>query len=220
MPNQTKLKVILATAAAALAFSSNALSATLFSDNFQTNRLAVNWAGTLYACNQGTSASIVADPLVSGGHALGFGHGNCASDIVTTNMFTSTTGTFIASFDYMHVGSGTGYGTGGGFLGVGNGSSVYQWLEMDSPAYGSNQPSNQWTHIVVSFSSSSPINIAIEQWAGQSNTPYTALYKNFVLTDGNGPTSNSAVPEPAPIALFCLGLLGFAATYRKKSHHR
>lgn len=127
----------------------------------------------------------------------------------------SSTGTFIVSFDYVHVGAGSGFGTGGGFLGWGNGSSIQQWLEMDSPSYGTPQPSNHRTHITASFTSSSPINIAIEEWAGQSNTAGTALYKNFVLSDGNGPSPSSTAPEPASLALICLGLLGFAASRRK-----
>lgn len=213
----TRSKLAFAISATLLAFSGNALATTLFSDDFQTNNLATKWAGPEYSCSQGTSASIVSDPLVSGGHALAFGMGNCASDIVTTNMFSSVTGTFIISFDYMHVGSGSGFGTGGGFLGWGNGSSINQWLEMDSPAYGAPQPSNQWTHITASFSSSSPVNIAIEQWSGQSNTAGSALYKNLVLTDGNGPSPVASAPEPASITLMCMGLLGFAASRRKKS---
>jgi hypothetical protein len=211
-----KLPIFSALSVCFLAFHGHATATTIFSDNFQANNLAANWSGNQYPCSAGTSASIVADPLNPGQFAVGFAKGNCASDIVTTNMFSSPTGIFKVEFDYLHVGTGTATGTGGGFLGWGSGSYIQQWLEMDSPAYGMSQPSNQWTHISATFTSAVPISIAIEQWAGQSEKGYTALYKNFVLADGDGPSLARDVPEPSSIALTSLALLGLVAASRRK----
>lgn len=212
---QMKSAFAIASGIALAVISGHSTATTLFADDFQTNNLSVLWGGAPYPCSSGSSAFITTDPLVSGGHALAFNRGNCWSDIVTTNMFSSASGIFNLSFDYMHVGAGEGFGTGGGFLGWADGVNFGQWLHVGSPQYGGHFPSDQWVHIDVTFNSNVPINIFIEQWGGQSETPGSALFKNLILTDENGPSAS--VPEPGSIALLGLGLLGFAVSRRRKS---
>ncbi len=165
---------------AALSISPGAKAITLFADSFQSNDMNANWSGNELGCSQGRSASIFADPKNTGQYAVGFNQGNCGSDIVTTHTFSATSGHFILTFDYLNN---VGTNGAGGFLGLVEGGSFIQWLEMDASGYGQVQPYGQWTHITVDFSASSPIQLSIEQWSDLYTTPGTALYKNLVLTD-------------------------------------
>ena len=181
-----------------------ASATTLFSDNFQGG--LSQW-GTL------GSAVIINDPLVSGGRALAFNMPYGGGDMFSAGSFSSSTSnTFVLSYDYL------GLGAGGGYVGISNANG--KWYSGDgsyqTPFH--NPDTGSWQHVSFSFTSSSPVQLMLEQWDGQNHTPRQALFKNLVLTDTNG-ASVAAVPEPGTYAMLLagLGLMGIMVQRKKEA---
>lgn len=186
--------------------SGSTFAATLFADNFQGD--LSQW-GTNY------SGVIAIDPLISGGHALAFTAGGSGGDIFSLNSFTSSTGgQFNLSYDYL--GLNTNSGTGGGYVGINNPGET--WLSGDGSYFTAfnNPDTNLWEHVSFSFTSSSAIRLKLEQWGGKSNGYETALFKNLVLTDANGPTP-ATVPLAGTVWLMLSGLMGVLHLNNRKS---
>lgn len=174
-------------------------AATLFYDGFQST-------ADLAAFNSGSSADIVAAP--GGGNALGFTAGASGGDLFSTNTYSSAGGSYILSFDYL------GIGLGGGYVGV---NAPYEiWLAGDGswPSMISLNDNIGWNSYSIAFSAPGPVQIKLEEWIGSNSTPNQALFRNLLLTDGDGPT---IVPEPAALLLMALG---FALMSVKRSCFR
>jgi hypothetical protein len=157
------------------------------------------------------SQIITSDPL-GDGDALTFGKTTYQGDIVTSSSFTSPSGMYSLTFDYL--------GTCGlpASCGVIIGAPTSQntthgWIASDDPTIGSDiygpitvltDNALAWQEVTVNFSSSSPVYIAIEDFEnagfdskGAIPGPESAWYKDVVLT---------AVPAPEPATLTLLGL--------------
>jgi hypothetical protein len=170
------------------------------------------------------SQKIIADPL-GDGNALTFGAITFQGDIVTSNSFTSPSGIYNLTFQYL--------GTCGlpASCGVIIGAPTSQntthgWLASDKPSFGSDiygpvteltDNALAWQTASITFSSSVPVYIALEDFenAGFTSTgghipgPESAWYKNVVLTA-------VPAPEPGTLSLISLGLLGLGAARRRK----
>ncbi len=202
MSNNMNYKHLAAGLLLALGMVGAASADTLFSDSFQ---------GDLSQWNSNTGGVIVADPLVSGGSALAFARSIGGGDLFAGATVTSSTSdTFILSYDYL------GIGAGGGYVGI-NRDGGETWLAGDGsfPTDNSNPDTGTWQHVSFQFTQAGAITLKLEQWDGQNQTPMQAYFKNLVLTDANGVT---AVPEPESYAMLLagLGLLGFMRRRKAK----
>jgi hypothetical protein len=162
------------------------------------------------------SQAILADPLGDGQNGLTFGATTFQGDIVTAASFSSASGKYSLTFDYLGT---CGFSSGCGVI-VGAPTSqntTSGWLVGDvnfpyvDPTYGplvQLTDNGQWQTVTIDFSSSVPVYIAIEdfEFAGHSSSQ-SAWYKDLTLT---------AVPEPGTLTLLGLGLFGFGFTRRRK----
>jgi len=149
-----------------------------------------------------------------------------AGDIFSTaTSFSSTSGSYILSFDYLGLDSGPGIdGNLGGFIGYSYGLPGYShvWLAGTSPTSGANPillDDGLWHHYTIPFTSTmtQSIHIMVEDFSGSGGIAGDAYFDNIILTDANGPT---VIPEPATFFLLGLGLvglLGFNYKRRKKN---
>lgn len=193
-----KFSSLTAIVVASLGLASQASSAILFADNFQTN---------LSQFSSNTSGVIVAAP-VGGGNALSFTQTIGGGDIFTANTFSSPTGNFHISFEYLGT---CGASSCGGFLGFNNPAET--WL-AGSGNYPTAHPITEtggWQTISFDFASSSPIRLKLEDFTGANDggAANNVYFRNLVLS--------GAVPEPASWALMIAGfaMTGVAARRRR-----
>lgn len=105
MPNWIAMMV------AGMALAGQASATTIFSEDFEGG-LGAWQASTYYA---GQTAAIVTDPL-QGDMTVRFNALNSGGDIVTSALFSSATGQYTVSFDYLGIPPISGGLGNGGFL--------------------------------------------------------------------------------------------------------
>jgi len=204
-----------------IGLSSQSYANILFSDNLQSasdlNALGAKAVGIIGTAQDGTKA-------------LTFSALEGGSNLVSTNTYRSTTGSFTVSFDYY---SSCGAVTNcGGFLSTPAGN----WSVSDT-AWGSDKlfaDAAKWQHLSYTYSGTSS-NAAFEIWNGSqhakaadANGLGASFYlKDLVLTDNsvgaaNGLviTSVSAVPEPETYAMLLAGLGLIGATVKRRKRYQ
>ncbi len=185
------------------------VSATvLFSESFETD-LSL-WVGKDGGSHQG---AIVSDPLQSD-NALTFTGLNSGGDIFTSStFFSSSTGNYTLSYDYLGTCSTNDCG---GFVGFSYGlPGSHVWLAGTSTVSGAadiNIDDGVWNRVEISFNAGmSPIRLMFEDFAGSGGIAGDVFFDNIKLTDGM-----IDVPEPSVLALLTMGMLalGFRAVAR------
>ena len=216
--NMNKIKSV-CIAAVLSSISVSASAAVLFSEDFQSGSLA-QWTDG--------NGQIVSDPLDSSNNnkVLNFTSRNSAGDIFSTDaLFSSNSGQFTLSFDYLGDNNNS-----GGFIGYSQSfPGGHVWLAGSDTDYTGTSlwqdnlagsitdrilvGDGNWQSYSFTFTSTiNPIHLMIEDFLGSDNVAGNAYFDNIVLTDA------VSVPEPSIIALFGLGLLGvsFSAKKRKR----
>jgi hypothetical protein len=189
----------------------------LFEDSLQTNLnqwvpVSICNSAPPVSCPPGGSpgstdtAAIIAAP--GGGNALTFGAFTYQGDIQTLNSFTSSTGSFTLSFDFL--GNCGNPSKCGGFVNASAGPPFYNgWLLSDTPyddgIYGvipQIPDTGSWEHVTYTFAAPSPIYLALEilHYTGYSG-PDTAWFKDMELTDDpdNVPPGTFTVSATEPV---------------------
>ncbi len=217
--------------AASVPSPAHADGTTLFSDPLQTSLSQWGPVGLPSSGPPGNtgSAVITADPLGEG-NALTFGKTTYQGDIQTLNSFTSPTGLFTLSFDFLGTCGGHSSGC-GGFINASAGPPFLNgWLLSDTPyfdgTYGAIPQipdTGNWEQVTYTFASNSPVYLALETWEFSPNSGAdTAWFKDIELTDDpNGVPAGtftvSNVPEPATLSLLGFGFAGLGFLRRKKA---
>jgi hypothetical protein len=180
----------------------------LFKDSLQTNLdqwVPVPGPPGGQPGSTGTAAIITAP---GGGNALTFGATTYQGDIQTLNSFTSSTGSFTLSFDFLGNCGQT--SNCGGFVNASGGAPYLDgWLISDTPYYDGiygeipQMPdTGNWEHVSYTFTTPSPIHLALEiyefaEYAGSE----TAWFKQMELTDNpnNVPPGTFTVSSTEPV---------------------
>jgi hypothetical protein len=209
----TKTGSLLAAFAAGLLLCASASATVLFQDSFQ-NDLS-QWQPD----NKIFDGEIVTAP--DGGKALTLNGLGSGQDMMTKSRFTSATGSFTLSFDFMTT---TGYTIQSGAFIYADGGTPNSsgWLLADSSFHGIAQftDSGSWEHVSYTFTGSNT-DLMIEDWVSALHSKVDSLYfRNMVLTDNAegvkvGTVTIGKVPEPGSALLVGLGLAGMLGLRRK-----
>ena len=165
------------------------------------------------------SQKIISDPL-GDGNALTFGATTFQGDIVTSSSFSSPSGLYSLTFQYLGICSNDSNPSVnltsqcGVIIGAPTSqNTTHGWLASDDPTIGSDiygpivtltDNANAWQTVTIDFSSPVPVYIALEDFensgfdsGGSIPGPESAWYRDIVLT---------ALPAPEPNSLSLLGL--------------
>ena len=194
--------------ASSLVFSAaSALATPIFTEDFESGLNAPKWATI-------GSAVTVADPLQANNHVLQFNALGSGGDL-----FSSTTlaaGTYQLTLDMLGT---CNSGKCGGFVGINHPGEV--WLIGDT-SYSASMPvinNGDWQHVGLTFTANGTFHLKLEDFAW-SNIAGDVYFDNICISatanDPACPATRQAVPEPLTLALVGLGLVGIAASRRRR----
>ena len=212
--------LIMLIAAAFIFTAAGAFAGTLFFDDFQSGNLA-GWTG-----KSGDDAAhhgiLVDDPLApqSGNKVLSFTETNLGGDIFTESAFSSSSGYYLLSFDYLgkrpenaqyQIPSG---GL-GGFIGLSQAfPGGHDWIAgtdaSANPDYLIEDVEDAWQHYEFVIQLSGDLHVMLEDFY---TSGYGVLdYAGDVYFDN---VKLSSVPVPAAVWLLGSGLVGLFGVRRK-----
>jgi hypothetical protein len=211
-----KAKMLIAVAAAVFFAAQAHADTVLFSDPLQTSSdLApfVPVIGATYPAGGYTGSAFIGGPIL-GSNGLSFGLTTYQGDIVTNSSFSSPSGMYSLTFDYL--GLCFTQGCGAAIAAAPSQNITNGWVATDDPGYVDGiygtlpvlPDAFAWQTATIDFSSSVPVYIALEdyEFAGASGQA-SIWYRNIVL---------SSVPEPGTLSLLGLGLVGLGFATRRK----
>ncbi len=146
---------------------------------------------------------IVSDPLGSD-NALSFTGLAAGGDIWTVDSFTSQSGRYVLSFDYLGT---CGYQGCGGFVGYDPGDV---WLGGTGgwPSLVTLPDTGFWVRVTIPFTGPAGIRLKVEDWSGAGGVAGDVYFDNFLLV---------TAPEPSTYLLVGLGLVGLALLRRRRA---
>lgn len=187
------------------------LSATLFTENFESD--LSKWTGPNYGAHHGV---IVSDPLRANNKVLSFnGLGNGGDIFNTTGIELVLGKTYEISFEYLglEIPGVSVYDNYGGFFGlndiVGNSYTLKAWLfgtEADHPELrGHLIDYGQWHTYTYAFewqrseidASDDIVHLMMEDWISSGGTYGDVFFDNITFVE--------VIPEPASISLLAIG---------------
>jgi len=186
---------------------------TLFSDTFQSKSDLNSWTSG--------GGEIVKAP--DGSTALTFDRTYSGGDIFTNSSFTSSTGSFTISFEYLSN-CGNSSNCGGFIFANGGSPSANSWILSDTPYYGipNFADTGNWKQLSYTFAGNNT-NLGLEIFSGSAfAAPGSIYFRDMALTDNNTgiPVGTlaitSAVPEAGEWAMMLLGLPLLGWVVRRK----
>lgn len=184
-------------------------AATVFFDDFESDLSA--WVGKSGGTHNG---QIVEDPLNTGNQVLNFTDLNSAGDIFSAVSFSSTSGKYRLSFDYLGLAQpGSVPNDLGGFAGYSFGlPGSHTWLAGTSNFSGAApilEDDGIWRSYALTFNTPNDVRVMLEDFSGSGGIAGDAYFDNVKL---------EAVPEPLTI-LGSVTALSFGA-FLKREHSK
>lgn len=218
--------------------SRNAVATTVVSigDDFG-GTLAMNWIDRNGAGSY-PNASIVVDPLNPSNRVLSFPTVLAAGALFSKNFFTTTSGSYTVSFDYLGIPNGD--SSSGGFFGISLDvpAQPYRHDWMAGTALGSYPGRIQliddgnWHSYSITFTNqqydnilfTNPVRLMFEDWDGAGSQANNAYFDNVRFYDSSvaAPSFSEGVPEIDPaglgsVAALITGALGLVERRRMKA---
>lgn len=190
--------------------AASALAAPIFTEDFESGLIGTNWAIP-------GSAATVADPLRANNQVVNFNLLAAGGDL--RSRYDLAPGSYHLSLDILGTCGGT--GNCGGFVGIDQPGEI--WLIGDTSYASSLTVTNTgaWQHIDLMFTATGTFRLKLEDYTSTTATPRDVYFDNICISamanDPACPATRQAVPEPLTLALVGLGLVGIAASRRRRS---